>query len=162
MAPEGRYIGPAGLGDGDFQVSCPILLRLARHYGKHGTPLELTQRNHHGMDWTALRWRAGNWAAPNLGLKRNTQRGTGEIWLGGRWRPRIAIDTGHRDNNGGRKHGNTLIRTLRKTYGPSFAADCNKLDETSLSQLIRDHEAGHLFHFIAPSEQTSRLTGYFI
>jgi hypothetical protein len=74
--------------------------------------------------------------------------------------------------DGGRKHGNTLIRTLRKTYGPSFAADCkddeklsdvlHKLDETSLSQLIRDHEAGHLFHFIAPSEQTSRLTGYFI
>ena len=75
--------------------------------------------------------------------------------------------------DGGRKHGNTLIRTLRKTYGPSFAADCkddeklsdvlHKLDETSLSQLIRDHEAGHLFLFIiAPSEQTSRLTGYFI
>jgi hypothetical protein len=67
---------------------------------------------------------------------------------------------------------NTLIRTLRKTYVPSFAADCkddeklrdvlHKLGETSLSQLIRDHEAGHLFHFIAPSEQTSRLTGYFI
>ena len=37
LAAEGRYIGPAGLGDGDFQVSCPILLRLARHYGKHGT-----------------------------------------------------------------------------------------------------------------------------
>ena len=36
LAAEGRYIGPAGLGDGDFQVSCPILLRLARHYGKHG------------------------------------------------------------------------------------------------------------------------------
>ena len=37
LAAEGRYIGPAGLGDGDFQVSCPILLRLARHYGTHGT-----------------------------------------------------------------------------------------------------------------------------
>ena len=32
-------------------------------------------------------------------------------------RPRMAIDTRHRDNNGeiSRKHGNTLIRTLRKT-----------------------------------------------
>ena len=50
-------------------------------------------------------------------------------------------------------HGR-LIRTLRKTYGPGFAAGCkddeklsdvlHKLDETSLSQLIRDHEAGHL------------------
>jgi hypothetical protein len=67
----------------------------------------------------------------------------------------MAIDTRHRDNNGNRrKHGNMLIRTLRKTYGPGFAAGCkddeklsdvlHKLDETSLSQLIRDHEAGHL------------------
>jgi hypothetical protein len=32
------------------------------------------------------------------------------------------IDTRHRDENGeiSRKHGNTLIRTLRKTYGPGF------------------------------------------
>ena len=37
-------------------------------------PIELTQRNHHGIDWTALRWRAGNWAAPELGLKRNIRR----------------------------------------------------------------------------------------
>jgi len=53
-----------------------------------------------------------------------------------------------------RKHGNTLIRTLRKTYGPGFALGCAahaklsdvlaKLDESSLSQLIRDHEAGFL------------------
>jgi hypothetical protein len=68
----------------------------------------------------------------------------------------MAIDTRHRDKNGeiSRKHGNTLIRTLRKTYGPGFAVGCAddaklsdvlaKLDETSLSHLIRDHEGGYL------------------
>jgi hypothetical protein len=62
----------------------------------------------------------------------------------------------HRDKNGeiSRKHGNTLIRTLRKTYGQSFAPGCadhaklsdvlGKLDDPSLSHLIRDHEAGKL------------------
>jgi hypothetical protein len=51
----------------------------------------------------------------------------------------------HRDKNGeiGRKHGNTLIRTLRKHYGKDFApggAD----NEPSLSKLVRDHEGGKL------------------
>ena len=60
------------------------------------------------------------------------------------------LDHRHRDKNGqiGRKHGNTLIRTLRETYGPSFAPGCDpnaklsdslhKLDEKSLSQLVHD------------------------
>jgi hypothetical protein len=49
-----------------------------------------------------------------------------------------------------------LIRTLRKVYGQSFAAGYPdteklsevllKLNETSLSQLRRDHETGHLGH----------------
>jgi hypothetical protein len=68
----------------------------------------------------------------------------------------MAIDNRHRDKTGeiSRKHGNTLIRTLRKTYGESFAGTCgnkkklddvlNKLDELSLTRLIHDHEAGHL------------------
>ncbi len=68
----------------------------------------------------------------------------------------MAIDTRHRDKNGeiSRKHGNTLIRTLRKNYGRGFASGCAdeaklsdvlaKLDETSLSHLVRDHEAGKL------------------
>jgi hypothetical protein len=68
----------------------------------------------------------------------------------------MAIDARHRDKNGdvGRKHGNTLIRTLRKTYGSSFAEGCRddeklsdvlaRVDEPSLSKLIRDHEAGKL------------------
>ena len=60
------------------------------------------------------------------------------------------LDQRHRDKNGeiDRKHGNTLISTLRRTYGPGFAPgiDGNKtlgevlriLDEPSLSQLVRD------------------------
>lgn len=68
----------------------------------------------------------------------------------------MPIDARHRDKNGeiGRKHGNTLIRTLRKTYGPHFAEGCrddeklsdvlHKMDESSLSKLIHDHQAGKL------------------
>jgi len=71
------------------------------------------------------------------------------------------LEARHRDKNGeiSHKHGNTLIRTLRKIYGQSFAAgypDTEKLsevmlqlNETSLSQLRRDHETGHLGHKIA-------------
>jgi hypothetical protein len=53
-----------------------------------------------------------------------------------------------------RKHGNTLIRTLRKHYGKDFAYGCSdedklsdvlhKVDEPSLSKLVRDMEAGKL------------------
>jgi len=68
----------------------------------------------------------------------------------------MVIDTRHRDKNGeiSRKHGNTLIRTVRMTYGPGFAPGCadedklsdvlHKLAETSLSHLIRDYDAGYL------------------
>jgi hypothetical protein len=59
----------------------------------------------------------------------------------------------HREQNGeiGRRHGNTLIRTLRKHYGARFASSCSddeklsevlhKLDEPSLSKLVLDHES---------------------
>jgi hypothetical protein len=62
----------------------------------------------------------------------------------------------HRDKNGeiSRKHGNTLIGTLRKTYGADFAKNCaesdmlsdvlHKMDEPSLSKLVHDHQAGKL------------------
>ena len=68
----------------------------------------------------------------------------------------MTIDTRHRDKYReiSRKHGNTLIGTLRDTYGQGFAPGCadhaklsdviSKLDETSLSHLIRDQEAGYL------------------
>lgn len=72
------------------------------------------------------------------------------------------LDDRHRDKHGeiSRKHGNTLIGTLRKTYGKNFAADASddeklsdvlhRLDEHSLSQLRRDHDAGRL-HEVAHS-----------
>ena len=54
----------------------------------------------------------------------------------------------------GRKHGDTLICTLRKTYGDHFAEGCrddeklgsvlHKMDKASLSKLLRDHERGRL------------------
>jgi hypothetical protein len=68
----------------------------------------------------------------------------------------MAVDTQHRGKTGeiSREHGNALIGALRKTYGPNFAKGCADhenlsdiiatLDELSLSQLIRDHEAGKL------------------
>jgi len=67
----------------------------------------------------------------------------------------MAVDTQHRGKWGEiRKHGNTLIGTLRKTYGPDFAKGCAEdeqlsdilatLGEPSLSHLVRDHEAGKL------------------
>jgi hypothetical protein len=74
-------------------------------------------------------------------------------------------DNRHRNKDGeiSGKHGNTLIRTLRKIYGQSFAAgypDTDKLsevllklNETSLSQLRRDHETGHLEHKIASASK---------
>lgn len=60
------------------------------------------------------------------------------------------LDKRHRDKNGeiSKKHGNTLISTLRKTYGANFASgfDGNQklsdvlhaLDEPSLRKLVDD------------------------
>lgn len=62
----------------------------------------------------------------------------------------------HRDKNGeiNRKHGNTLVSTLRKIYGPSFAPSAQSgeklsevladMDEPSLTKLVEDHERGDL------------------
>jgi hypothetical protein len=70
-------------------------------------------------------------------------------------------DGHHRDKDGeiSKKHGNTLVSTLRKIYGQNFAAGhpetaqlsevLHKLNETSLSQLRRDHGTGHLNKKIA-------------
>ena len=58
------------------------------------------------------------------------------------------LDSRHRDRNGeiSKKHGNTLIATLRKTYGEKFAPGfpdnaklsdvLEKLDEPSLHKLV--------------------------
>jgi len=62
----------------------------------------------------------------------------------------------HRDKNGeiSRKHGNTLVSTLRKIYGASFAPGAQpdetlsevlvEMDKSSLSKLVLDHERGDL------------------
>jgi hypothetical protein len=66
------------------------------------------------------------------------------------------IDMRHRDKNDeiSRKHGKTLIRTLRRTYGPGFAPNCagyaklsdclTKMDEPSLTRLVDDHDGAQL------------------
>lgn len=71
------------------------------------------------------------------------------------------LDGRHGDKDGeiSKKHGNTLVGTLRKIYGQSFGAGhpetaqlsevLHKLNETSLSQLRRDHATGHLTKKIA-------------
>jgi hypothetical protein len=63
-------------------------------------------------------------------------------------------DTATKNGEISRKHGNTLIRRLRISYGRGFAKGCadydtlsevlGKLDEPSLSKLVRDHKAGLL------------------
>jgi hypothetical protein len=74
---------------------------------------------------------------------------------------KAGLDNRHRNRDGeiSHKHGNTLIGTLRKIYGQGFAAGYPateklsevllQLNETSLSQLRRDHETGHLEHKLA-------------
>jgi hypothetical protein len=67
-----------------------------------------------------------------------------------------SVDGRRRNKDGeiSHKHGNTQLGTLRKVYGKTFAAgypdDAQlgdillKLNETSLSQVRRDYETGHL------------------
>jgi hypothetical protein len=71
------------------------------------------------------------------------------------------LDNRHRDKDGeiSRRHGNTLVRTLRKIYGSGFARGFNdsdklsdvlhKFNEPSLTQLRRDYDGGSLEQKIA-------------
>jgi hypothetical protein len=75
------------------------------------------------------------------------------------------LDNRHRDMNGqiSHKHGNTLVGTLRGIYGRGFAAGypdtaklsdvLDQLNDTSLSQLHRDHDTGHLDKKIAKASK---------
>jgi hypothetical protein len=66
------------------------------------------------------------------------------------------LDGRHRDKTGEirKKHGNTVVGTLRKIYGSKFAEGhgdneklsdvLSKLDENSLSKLVRDQREGKL------------------
>jgi hypothetical protein len=68
----------------------------------------------------------------------------------------MGVSANYRDKAGeiGRKYGDTLIGTLRSSYGSRFARGCTdneklsealaKLDEPSLFKLVRDHKAGML------------------
>jgi hypothetical protein len=68
----------------------------------------------------------------------------------------MAVDARYRDKAGAisRMCGNSLIGTLRTSYGSGFAKGCANdaklgdvladLDEPSLSKLVRDHKAGVL------------------
>jgi hypothetical protein len=72
------------------------------------------------------------------------------------------LENRHRDRSGeiGRKHGNTLVGTLRRHYGIVFAPGFKdtdmlsevlaQLDEPSLTKLVHDHRAGVLAHQLAP------------
>src|SRR5450756_964187 len=90
-----------------------------------------------------------------LSADRGKARGAGRVPMS-----KAGLDNRHRNKDGeiSHKHGNTLVGTLRKIYGPGFAAGwpatdklsdvLEQLNETSLSQLRRDHETGHLAHKI--------------
>jgi hypothetical protein len=68
----------------------------------------------------------------------------------------VAVDARYRDKDGeiSRKYGNALVGRLRTSYGSGFAQGCAnddklsdvlaKLDERSLSKLVRDYKSGML------------------
>ena len=53
----------------------------------------------------------------------------------------LGLDGPHRDGNGQieRKHGNTLVRTLRQTYGDAFAPGVRS--DAKLSTVLREARA---------------------
>ena len=71
---------------------------------------------------------------------------------------KAGLDNRHRNHDGAQAR-QYLIGTLRKIYGQTFAAGhpateklsevLHQMNETSLSQLRRDHETGHLDHKVA-------------
>jgi hypothetical protein len=75
------------------------------------------------------------------------------------------LDHRHRDKDGeiSKKHGNTLVQTLRKIYGNTFAAGqpetaklsdvLQSLNDTSLGQLIHDQKNGNLEKKIKRAEK---------
>ena len=78
---------------------------------------------------------------------------------------RPGLDDRHRDKDGeiSKTHGNTLVGTLRRIYGDSFARGFNDnmklahvlhtLDDELLSQMVHDHEHGRLEGKIKDAEK---------
>ena len=63
-------------------------------------------------------------------------------------RPQPGLDGRHRDANGeiDRKHGNTLIGTLRQTYGDDFAQ--GRRSDMKLETLLRETGAPSLSQYL--------------
>lgn len=61
------------------------------------------------------------------------------------------LDGRHRDADGGidRKHGNTLVGTLRQTYGPDFAS--NRRSDMKLSTLLQQTGVPSLSQYLKKS-----------
>lgn len=78
---------------------------------------------------------------------------------------KTGLDSRQHNHDGAisQKHGDVKLSTLRKIYGMYFAAGHSethtlgevmlKLNETSLNQLRRDHETGHLARKIAKASK---------
>jgi hypothetical protein len=69
---------------------------------------------------------------------------------------KAGLDNRHRNKDGeiSGKHGNTLIRIAAGYPDTEKLSEVLlKLNETSLSQLRRDHETGHLEHKIAKASR---------
>jgi hypothetical protein len=111
---------------------------------------------------------ASGWEGRGCSARLPSGPGGRMLSLGGtreRSMSKTGLDNRHRNHDGeiSHKHGNTLIGTLRKIYGQGFAAGYPateklsevllQLNETSLSQLRRDHETGHLGHKIAKASK---------
>lgn len=63
----------------------------------------------------------------------------------------MAVDTHKRDKDGeiSRKHGKTLVRTLRISYGSTFAKGCANTEK--LSDVLAKLDGPSLFH--APADK---------
>ena len=77
------------------------------------------------------------------GWSRPVPGGLGEIPM-----QEPGLDNRHRDKNGeiSKKHGNTLISTLRQTYGQSFAP--GQPGHKKLSEILHELDVGSLSHLI--------------
>lgn len=58
------------------------------------------------------------------------------------------LDGRHRDKGGqiDRKHGNTLVKSLRKTYGEHFAA--GRRGDMMLKTLLKAHDCSSLHEYL--------------
>ncbi|MGO9357878.1 MAG: hypothetical protein ACLP1D_09395 [Xanthobacteraceae bacterium] len=58
------------------------------------------------------------------------------------------LDGRHRDKGGqiDRKHGNTRVHTLRKTYGEHFAA--GRRGDMMLKTLLKEHDSSSLHDYL--------------